>query len=191
MRVGRARVCASACPMKNLRSSQLPRQNRASASAESRRLPRARGSRVPMGGASNVTRPRVPRWPARDATLGAMLFGQTEPKTPLEELASLMLPWAVVELQSAATDADPYRQRLTSPTWLSTPSLTLQNSLGIMGGGVAGALSRKGGPSIQKEAMSAGAHSRWRSSSYNCWKAVGQVHHSRPDHGGARHQGRG
>ena len=28
------------------------------------------------------------------------------------------------------------------------------NSLGIMGGGVAGALSRKGGPSIQKEAMS-------------------------------------
>jgi len=28
------------------------------------------------------------------------------------------------------------------------------NSLGIMGGGVAGAMSRKGGPSIQKEAMS-------------------------------------
>ena len=28
------------------------------------------------------------------------------------------------------------------------------NSLGIMGGGVAGALSRKGGPSIQREAMS-------------------------------------
>ncbi len=28
------------------------------------------------------------------------------------------------------------------------------NSLGIMGGGVAGALSRKGGPAIQKEAMS-------------------------------------
>jgi O-acetyl-ADP-ribose deacetylase (regulator of RNase III) len=28
------------------------------------------------------------------------------------------------------------------------------NSLGIMGGGVAGALSRKGGPTIQKEAMS-------------------------------------
>ena len=28
------------------------------------------------------------------------------------------------------------------------------NSLGIMGGGVAGALSRRGGPSIQKEAMS-------------------------------------
>ena len=28
------------------------------------------------------------------------------------------------------------------------------NSLGIMGGGVAGALSRKGGPSIQSEAMS-------------------------------------
>jgi O-acetyl-ADP-ribose deacetylase len=28
------------------------------------------------------------------------------------------------------------------------------NSMGIMGGGVAGALSRKGGPSIQKEAMS-------------------------------------
>src|SRR5204863_1927401 len=28
------------------------------------------------------------------------------------------------------------------------------NSLGIMGGGVAAALSRKGGPSIQKEAMS-------------------------------------
>src|ERR1700759_4398961 len=28
------------------------------------------------------------------------------------------------------------------------------NSLGIMGGGVAGALSRKGGPTIQREAMS-------------------------------------
>ena len=28
------------------------------------------------------------------------------------------------------------------------------NSLGIMGGGVAGALSRRGGPSIQREAMS-------------------------------------
>src|SRR3954452_9689985 len=32
--------------------------------------------------------------------------------------------------------------------------VTPANSLGIMGGGVAAALSRKGGPSIQKEAMS-------------------------------------
>ena len=46
------------------------------------------------------------------------------------------------------------------------------NSLGIMGGGVAAALSRKGGPSIQKEAMSLAPSRwapRWSPTPASCW----------------------
>jgi len=64
------------------------------------------------------------------------------------------------------------------------------NSLGIMGGGVAGALSRKGGPSIQKEAMSL-APIAVGAAVVTTAGSCGPSTSFTPDHGGARHQGRG
>jgi O-acetyl-ADP-ribose deacetylase (regulator of RNase III) len=62
-----------------------------------------------------------------------------------------MLPWAVAKsqgpMQIHIAKADITEMAVDA---IVNPA----NSLGIMGGGVAGALSRKGGPSIQREAMS-------------------------------------
>src|SRR4026209_2570750 len=73
------------------------------------------------------------------------------------------------------------------------------NSMGIMGGGVAAALSRKGGPSIQKEAMSlapdaagggGGDNAGQRGGGAQRGQAVRQASDPRADEGAAGDEGR-
>ena len=65
------------------------------------------------------------------------------------------------------------------------------NSLGIMGGGVAAALSRKGGPTIQREAMSLAPIAVGAAVVTNAGQLWAKHVIHAPDHGRAGHEDRG
>src|SRR5437763_5739682 len=65
--------------------------------------------------------------------------------------AMLRLPWAP---RGDGPDMQIHLAKTDITTMSVDAVVNPANSLGIMGGGVAAALSRKGGPTIQKEAMS-------------------------------------